>query len=200
MWIVHKWVGWMWMGMWMWMKKSVVWFWCRILSVCVSVRERLYVKTYVCTFVRVLLNLYPAYLNALHTYTCTYVCMYVRTRDQCCCCCCSLEQNLSSISVFVFIFASLLIRHLFRFCVFAPLNRLALFPRFSFSYNRDFRNAIFWCTCCASSSSADAGSNRAQQQQQLIVAHTGILAYCIACLPVYVCVYQFHWCCASSSK
>lgn len=113
--------------------------------------------------------------------------MYVRTRDQCCCCCCSLEQNLSSISVFVFIFASLLIRHLFRFCVFAPLNRLALFPRFSFSYNRDFRNAIFWCTCCASSSSADdAGSNRAQQQQQLIVAHTGILAYCIAC--VCVCV------------
>lgn len=114
--------------------------------------------------------------------------MYVRTRDQCCCCCCSLEQNLSSISVFVFIFASLLIRHLFCFCVFAPLNRLALFPRFSFSYNRDFRNAIFWCTCCASSSSAAAGSNRAQQQQQLIVAHTGILAYCIACLPVYVCV------------
>lgn len=125
----------------------------------------------------------------MNMYTCTYVCMCVRTRDQCCCCCCSLEQNLSSISVFVFIFASLLIRHLFCFCVFAPLTRLALFPRFSFSYNRDFRNAIFWCTCCASLSSADAGSNR-PQQQQLIVAHTGILAYCIACLRV--CVYQFH--------
>lgn len=36
----------------------------------------MYRHMYVCTFVRVLLNLYPAYLNALHTYIQMYIHMY----------------------------------------------------------------------------------------------------------------------------
>lgn len=73
---------------------------------------------------------------------------YVHTRDQC--------VHVIGVVVVTFVLAEPKLNLCFRsvsfdstyvifffvLCVFAPHSRLALFPRFSFSYNRDFRNAI----------------------------------------------------------